>query len=166
VTTLDVLLITEHPLSVADLAELDQLPPAEAAPRSYFVAVPQHAGGDALGAVLDNSDYLAIGGRGTEIAVDHPDLQHSPGQVEEHDAERVLVTVLRSLRDAGHHAQGMVTERHPLHTVHEILGQHPCDEVVVLVRHPGLAGALHHDLAAQLAKQLDVPVLRLKAHLD
>ena len=161
---MDVLLITEYPLSPADVGDLEELAPTEPGERAYFVAVPLHRGTDALGAVLDNSDYLALGGRGTEVAVDHPDVQHSPGTAEEHDAERTLVSVLRSLREAGHHARGMVTERHPLHSVHEILAEQPCQEVIVVVRHPGLRGVFHHDLAGQLAKQLDVPVLRLKSH--
>ena len=163
---MSVLLITEHPLTQTDLDDLDELATTEPGERAYFVAVPLHHGAESLEALLDNSEYLALGGRGTEVAVDHPDVQHSPALAEERDAELILAAVLRTLRDAGHPAQGQVTEHNPLHTVHELLAEHPCDEVVVLIRHPGLVGVFHHDLAGRLAKDLDIPVLRVKSHRD
>ena len=59
-----------------------------------------------------------------------------------------------------------MTEHNPLHTVQELLAEHPCDEVVVLVRHPGLVDVFPHERAGRLAKDLDIPVLRVKSHRD
>jgi nucleotide-binding universal stress UspA family protein len=160
------LLITEHPLSDADVDDLRVVGDPGAPVRSFYVVVPQHETASSIAAFLDNSEYLALGGRGTEIAVDHPDVQHDPTEAMQRDAEATLRSVVATLRAAGCKAHGEVTEHSPLDSVHELLDEHPSDEVIVLVRHAGLRGVFHRDLASRLADDLDVPVLTVKSHRD
>ncbi|MFZ0323700.1 MAG: hypothetical protein WAN48_06165 [Actinomycetes bacterium] len=161
-----ILLVTERPLSDADVVDLTALDGATPADLSFYVAVPQHRSSESVQAVLDNWEYLDAGGKGAEIVHEHPEVEKNPGEVVLHDAERVLAQAIGALSAAGSKAEGEVTPVHALETIGDLLESRPVDEVVVVVTHHKLKGAFHTDLAAHIKRSFDVPVLKVKAHTD
>lgn len=157
-----VLLITEEPLSAADVAELTAGVGAGSGER-FVVAVPQHATARSTSSVIDDLGMDIAAARGEDF-VNVPELQTDPSAVALEDAEQVLDSVVAALAHAGVEASGQVTPRHPLETVGDLIEAEGVDEVVVTVRHPQLTAALHADLAARIERRYGTPSVRLHSH--
>lgn len=157
-----VLVITENPLSAADVAELTAGTGVSLGQR-FVVAVPQQATARSTSAVIDDLGMDMAAARGEEF-VNVPQVQPDPAEVAYEDAAGVLDAAVAALTGAGFAATGQVTPQHPLETVGDLIQAEDVDEVVVMVRHQGLGAALHTDLAARIERHYATPSLRLHTH--
>jgi hypothetical protein len=160
--TTSILIITEHRLSASDVAEVAEAAASPVGELSFYVAVPQEATSRSTQSVIDNLELDVAASRGEE-AIDLAAQQVDPADVALADAEAVLADVVKALVDAGATATGEVTPNHPLETVGDIVAAQSIDEVVVVVDHHTLAGALHTDLASRIQRKFGVPTLRVHA---
>jgi nucleotide-binding universal stress UspA family protein len=158
-----VLLVTEQPLSEADVSSVLAAGSASPADVTVLVAVPQHATARSTQSVIDGLEMDVASSRG-EKAIHLPEQQTDPASVALADAEQVVTQVVAALTAAGAQATGEVTPRHPLETIGDILEEKKVDDVVVMVQGHHLKGALHGDLAARIQRHFDVPVLRVHTH--
>jgi hypothetical protein len=159
------LIITEHRLSQADVSAVTSAATSAAADLEFYVAVPLEATARSTQSVIDNLELDVASARGDE-SIHLAAQQVDPADVALGDAEAVLADVVEALTAAGSVASGEVTPNHPLETVGDIVESRKLDEVVVMVDHRTLSGALHSDLAARIQRKFDIPALRVHAHRD
>jgi hypothetical protein len=157
-----IVLVTQNALSSQDAQELVALSDRPES-MSFFLAVPEQPTSASMTAVLDDWEMDVTAGRGAGAA-NHPDLQQNPAAIAEHQAEQVLRTSVETLQAAGAAAEGVVTPKHPLESIGDLVAHHKPDEVVVMIRHHRLSEATSSDLAAKIHRKFDVPSLRVKAH--
>ncbi|MCZ3387681.1 MAG: hypothetical protein LH645_00835 [Actinomycetia bacterium] len=158
-----VVVVTTHPLSEADAAELIETSGGNAESTTFHVAVPEEPTSTSMDAVMNDWELGVSAGHGVgshTIAAN----ELSPGAVARHEAEQVLATSIQMLSAAGAKADGEVTPKHPLDSIGDMVAHHEPDEVVVMVRHRHLNELTHTDLAARIRRQFDVESLRVKAH--
>lgn len=158
-----VVVVTTHPLSARDAADLLTIAGGDPGGASFHVAVPEEATSASMGAVIDDWELGVAAGRGAgKNAI--ADREINPGEVARHDAQRVLDESVETLRATGATAAGEVTPDHPLESIGDIVAHHSPDEVVVMVRHRLLSAATHSDLAGKIQRKFDVDTVRVKAH--
>lgn len=160
--TTSILIITEHRLSGADVSEVVAASGSEPTTLAFYVAVPLGATSRSTQSVIDNLEMDVAASRGEE-SIHLAAQQVDPADVALGDAEAVLANVVKSLTDAGAAATGEVTPSHPLETVGDIVSAKSIDEVIVVVDHRSLGGALHTDLAGRIQRKFGVPALRVHA---
>lgn len=158
-----VVVVTTHPLSEADAAELIESTGGAAAAAAFHVAVPEEPTSASMDAVLNDWELGVAAGRGVgshTIAAN----EQNPGAVARHEAEQVLATSIQVLTASGAKADGEVTPDHPLDSIGDMVAHFQPDEVVVMVRHRHLNKLTHTDLAAKIGRHFDMETLRVKAH--
>ena len=160
--TTSILIITEHRLSGPDVAEVTSAAGSSPDELSFYVAVPLAATSRSTQSVIDNLELDVAASRGEE-SIHLAAQQVDPADVALGDAEAVLADVVKSLTEAGATATGEVTPNHPLETVGDIVAAKSIDEVIVVVDHHSLGGALHADLASRIKRKFGVPALRVHA---
>jgi hypothetical protein len=157
-----IVLVTQHELSPRDAAELVAMGDDPSA-TAFYVAVPEEATSASMAALIDDWEMDVTAGRGAGAA-NQPDLQHNPGAIAEHEAEQVLRASIRALQEAGATAEGVVTPKHPLESIGDLVAHHSPDQVVVMIRHHRLSEATSGDLASKIHRKFGVPSIRVKAH--
>jgi hypothetical protein len=161
--TTSILIITEHRLTESDVSAVTSVDGSAPSDLDFYVAVPLEATAGSTQSVIDNLELDVASARGEE-SIHLAAQQVDPADVALGAAEAVLADVVASLTAAGSAATGEVTPNHPLETVGDIVASRKIDEVVVVVEHRSLGGALHTDLAARIQRKFHVPALRVHAH--
>ena len=158
-----VVVVTSHPLSTQDAADLVETADGDASSATFYVAVPEEPTSASMDAVMNDWELGVAAGRGTgshAIA----DNETNPGAIARHEAAAVLAESVKALQSAGATADGTVTPNHPLDSIGDLVAHQNPDEVVVMIRHRHLNAATHTDLASKIQRKFDVKTLRVKAH--
>lgn len=158
-----VVVVTTNPLSSEDASGLLDIAGGDANSAAFHVAVPEQPTSASVDAVMNDWELGVVGGRGVgrETIAGN---QVNPGAVARHDAQQVLDSSLKMLRDTGATADGEVTPNHPLESIGDIVAHHHPDEVVVMIRHRHLSAATHTDLASKIQREFKVDTVRVKSH--
>ncbi|MFL6179175.1 MAG: hypothetical protein ACJ74E_04900, partial [Actinomycetes bacterium] len=129
----------------------------------FHVAVPEQPTSASVDAVMNDWELGVVGGRGVgrDTIAEH---EVNPGAIARRDAQQVLDTSLKMLRDTGATADGEITPNHPLESIGDIVAHHQPDEVVVMIRHRHLSAATHSDLASKIQREFNVDTVRVKSH--
>lgn len=158
-----VVVVTTNPLSAEDASGLLDIAGGDATSTNFHVAVPEQPTSASVDAVINDWELGVAGGRGVGSHT-IGDNEVNPGAIARHDAQQVLESSLKILRDTGATVDGEVTPNHPLDSIGDIVAHHHADEVVVMIRHRHLSSATHTDLASKIQREFKVDTIRVKSH--
>ncbi|MFL6288156.1 MAG: hypothetical protein ACJ73L_07140 [Actinomycetes bacterium] len=158
-----VVVVTTNPLSAEDASGLLDVAGGNPGSITFHVAVPEQPTSASVDAVMNDWELGVVGGRGVgrDTIAEH---EVNPGAIARRDAQQVLDTSLKMLRDTGATADGEITPNHPLESIGDIVAHHQPDEVVVMIRHRHLSAATHSDLASKIQREFNVDTVRVKSH--
>jgi hypothetical protein len=154
--TTTVLLVT-HPISHADIAEVESLHEDE--PERFIVLVPVK---DDPNRLLVTIDDIAAG----DLADVHDDLRDpSPAQATAEARDTLEATVAR-LAETGVAVSGALTPHDPLDAIVETARRYQADEVVLLIESHAIEELFHRDWTSRARKATGLPTLHLLPRRD